>query len=308
MANEKATAFDLVTDAILDELDQGVAPWRKPWTAINSGALRANGEAYRGINQFLLSLTAASAGYKSPVWCTFKQAKQWGGSVKKGQKSTVVVYWKILRKTDKAEDGTETNKTIPLLRYFRVFNLDQTEGCTMPKSLDAKVNGDEPTVAPDPIEEAERVVAEYVENDGPSLSWVAQDRAYYRPSQDAVVMPTREQFDGAGRLYGTLFHELGHSTGHSSRLNRGLDTNLAPFGSEDYSREELVAELTSAFVLGILKIDGDLPQSASYVQSWAKALRDDRKAIVFAAARAEKAARMILRIQDEATESQEEAA
>jgi antirestriction protein ArdC len=301
LAKETRDAYDLVSEAILEQLSQGVAPWRKPWTAINSGATRASGDEYRGINQFLLSLKAAVSGYGSRLWLTFNQARAWvpkdeKGGVRKGEKSTVVIFWKFLK-----EKETGTERVIPFLRYYRVFNLDQCEGIVLPKALEAKL--DVPLDKPvDPIAEAEAAADSYLARGGPSITWTPGDRACYSPKVDRVTMPVREQFGSSNTLYGTLFHELGHSTGHSSRLDRGLDTDCLPFGSEDYSREELVAELTSAFVMSAMGLDPDIPQNAAYFQGWQRTFEDDKKAIIWAASRATKAANLILNL----TNSEEE--
>jgi len=300
-SNNRDAAYELVTEAILAELANGVAPWRKPWRAICSGALRASGEEYQGINQFLLSLRGSRAGYSSRLWITFNQARKWGGAVRKGEKSSPVVFWKFLQTKERDEKtGEVKQKTIPLLRYYRVFNVEQCDNVETPAALAKKIEAG--LVRPaDPNAEAEKVCSEYLAKDGPRLTWTPTDRACYSPVRDHVTMPVREQFETSNGLYGTLFHELGHSTGHSSRLDRGLDKVLAPFGSEDYSREELVAELTSAFVLAKLGTDPEVPLRASYFQSWQKVFEDDKRAMVWAASRAEKASNLILGVEKAAS-------
>lgn len=276
-----------VTQAIIDRLEAGVAPWTRPWTT--AGFLPtslATGRPYRGINTLLLSAVAEGAGYTSPVWATFKQIQANGGQVRKGESATPIVFWKILRKEDEV-DGKAVKTSIPLLRYFNVFNVEQADGITLPP----RFTKDAEPVAVD--EAVEQVIDGYV--DGPSLSHVAQERAYYRPSEDAIVLPTREQFaDGAGYA-STLFHEFAHSTGHPNRCNRFSATKAAgAFGCETYAEEELVAEMGAALLAGHVGVDIQLDNSAAYVASWLSALKDDRSLVIKAAQKAQKAVDRIL--------------
>lgn len=305
--NEKQDAYELVTNEILDALANGVAPWRRPWVAVNSGAVRSTGERYKGINQFLLSLKAATCGYQSRVWVTFKQALAWvpkdeKGGVRKGEKSTVVVYWNFVKRKNK---DTGKDETIPFLKYYRVFNIDQCDNVKLPQSLKDKVETPLP-VPSDPVAEAEAVIERYLANGGPTLTFSMGSMASYSPMRDAVSMPAREQFTSASGLYTTLFHELVHSTGHKSRLGRLTENGtLAPFGSEDYSKEELVAELGSAFILAAMGIDADVPNSAAYFRGWQRTFLDDKRALVWAAGRAAKAADMVLGITEQGEDDNE---
>jgi antirestriction protein ArdC len=227
----------------------------------------------------------ASAGYASPNWVTFKQAQARGGSVRKGEKSTPVIFWKIdtVEKTD-SESGERTRGKRFILRYYNVFNVEQCDGIAV----------DSETVSHpfEPIERCESVVGSMPKR--PMIEH-AENRAFYRPSTDRVNMPRPERFTQPAEYYSTLFHELTHATGHVSRLDRKGITELAAFGSSTYSKEELVAEMGAAFLCGHCGIEqSTLENSAAYIGNWLKRLRDDRTLIVFAAAQAQKAADFIL--------------
>lgn len=278
-----------VTNRIVEMLEKGVAPWRSP--ILGQGGVRGRGwpknltssKEYRGVNVFLLAFTAWTKGYESSYWMTFNQAKAKGGRVKKGERASLVVFWKWYETKDKR---TGEAVRVPVLRHFNVFNAEQVEGVNVPdavpfKALDFK-----------PIEEAEKIVRGYT--DSPSIEH-GGSQACYVPTRDVVKMPERERFASGEAYYATLFHEFCHSTGHSTRLNRGLDTNLAPFGSGDYGREELVAEMGAAFLAGRGGIAPvTVESSAAYLQGWIKVLKGDKRLAVAAAGAAQKAADWIL--------------
>lgn len=269
-----------VTDAVIARLEQGVAPWRRPWTT--AGWLPtsvATGKPYRGINTLLLSAVAEQAGYETPLWATFRQIDNLGGRVIKGEKATPIVFWKMLRKEDKVLGETVVS-TIPLLRYFNVFNIAQTEGVDLPPRFNTER---EPVEVLDGVKS---VIDGYVE--GPALEHVAQGRAFYRPSEDRVVLPTLEQFETAEGYAETLFHEFTHSTGHKSRLDRFGPDN-AEFGCEGYAKEELVAEMGAALLAATVGVNISLDNAASYVGNWLSTLKDDRSLIIKAAQQAQKA-------------------
>jgi antirestriction protein ArdC len=271
------TPYEVVTESIIKQLESGVAPWRKPWRTEMPANLASKKE-YRGINVFLL----ASLGYGSRYWLTYRQAQTLGGSVRKGEHGSKVVFWKMdeYRKEDKETGETENRKSI-LLRYYTVFNLEQCEGIKSP----------EPTRVIAPLEQCETIV-----NSMPNPPGFEQDsRAFYRPSTDTVGAPARSAFDSVEEFYSTLFHELTHSTGHPSRVGREGIMEHNPFGSEDYSKEELVAEMGAAMLCGVAGIQSrTLNNSASYLQSWINKLRSDSRLIVSAASQAQKAADYIL--------------
>lgn len=284
------TVYDIITDRIIKALEAGTVPWRRPWAAMGSNQMPRNlssGKRYNGINVFLLASEQMDKGYRSPFWLTYNQARDLGGHVKKGEKGTPVFFWKVYDKTAEGTDGPDSEKTERRFvgRYYTVFNADQCEG--LEKHL--------PTVEPrpefSPIEAAEAIVAGFK---GPAIRH-GGDRAYYSPIGDVVQMPNREAFESPEGYYETMFHELTHSTGHESRLGRFDNTRApAPFGSEDYSREELVAELGAAFLCADAGISAPvLGNQAAYVAGWLKVLKNDKRAVVFAAASARKAAEMV---------------
>ena len=272
--------FDLyaaITDRLIAEMQSGIIPWRKPWTSANAAAIsHVTGKPYSMLNQILLR-------FKVGEYLTFKQVHAEGGYVKKGEKAHMVVFWKWLESED--EDGNK--KEVPLLKYYNVFHIDQCEGIS--PRYDKPV---EHSTSPD--ERAEAVVNGYVARSGVHLECCRSDRAFYRPATDTVVVPELSQYEHAADYYSTLFHELTHSTGHPSRLNRM--TEESHFGSESYSKEELIAELGSAFLLHHTGLDTNavMTNSAAYLQGWLKALQDDKKLIVSAAGKADKAVKYIL--------------
>ena len=272
-----STAYEIVTEFIIKQLESGVAPWRKPW-GTGTPANLASKKEYRGINIFLL----ASQGYGSRYWVTYRQAQALGGAVRNGQHGSKVVFWKVREYPSENQKSEETeNRKSILLRCYNVFNLEQCEGIKFP----------DPVRAINPIEPCENIVRAM-----PNPPGFAQDaRACYRPSTDAVGMPARSAFLAAEEYYSTLFHELTHSTGHPSRLGREGIMNHSPFGSEDYSKEELVAEMGAAMLCGAAGIESrTLGNSAAYLQTWINKLKSDARLIVSAASQAQKAADYIL--------------
>jgi len=278
--------YAVITDRIIAALDRGTVPWRRPW---RSRGLRnaISGHPYRGINLLLLGLTAREGGFADPRWLTYRQAQAAHGHVRRGEQGTQVVLWKWIERAGTERTGTESGdaaERYPLLRLFSVFNVAQCDDLALP-SPDAEAGQDAPVGA-------EAIAARYA--GGPPVFYDA-DAAYYVPSRDEVHLPPREAFGDAHGYYATLFHELAHSTGHPRRLNREGYQTAARFGSETYSREELVAEFAAAFLGYAAGIDpSGLDQSAAYIASWLRALRDDRRLAVVAAAQAQHAADHIL--------------
>ena len=265
--------YEIITEKVVDALKAGVVPWRKPWNVTGHRNMISNRE-YRGINPFLLDF----AGYKSPFWMTFNQAKACGGNVKKGENATKVIFWKMLKKTD--AKGVE--KTVPMLRYFNVFNLEQVEGID-PKHIPVEEKREHA-----PIADAEKIVNEFA--DKPPVKH-GGDRACYAPFSDEVSMPHPENFKTGEGYYRTLFHEFGHSTGHAKRLARKDHTAFFG-GKEEYAKEELVAEMTSAFLAGECQFSEtvDNKDTVAYIGNWLKALNNDPTMVVSAAGQAQKAA------------------
>jgi antirestriction protein ArdC len=278
-------SFDLyqgVTNQIIAMLEAGVVPWRSPILGQSKGGMPQNMESmkpYRGVNLFLLAFTAWQKGYESRYWLTFNQAKAHGGSIKKGEKSSIVVFWKQLDTTDR---DTGEAKKVPLLRYYNVFNVAQCDGITPADAVPF-----EPT-AFKPIEAAEAIVKGYA--DGPTLEHGGQ-QAYYSPLYDTVKLPEPTRFASTEEYYATLFHELAHSTGHSKRIDRGLDSTPKPFGSPDYGKEELIAEMAAAYLCGQSGIrPAVIENQAAYISGWLAKLQHDKKLIITAAGAGQKAA------------------
>ena len=247
---------------------------------------------YRGVNVFLLAVTADAMGYESPYWLTYKQAEQLGGHVKKGEKSTLVVFWKLLEKQKLDESGKKQTDTIPLLRYYRVFNTDQCEGLDLSK-LPGMPADEHDDLDFSPIQACENVLGHFAKS--PPIYHDGHGRAYYKPMADTVHMPERERFGSVEEYYAVLFHELTHSTGHQRRLDRFGDRACAAFGSCDYSKEELVAEMGAAFLCGMCSIENStMENSAAYIDGWRRRIQGDRKLVVQAAAQAQKAVDHIL--------------
>lgn len=307
-STEKRDSYQVITNLVLDALQDGTAVWQKPWVADGGQAPRnlLTGKPYRGINPFLLNFVAIRNGYRSPYWLTFKQAKDLGGKVGKGQKGSTVVFWKQLAIKDDAaseRQGETVTKNIPLLRFYYVWNLEQTEGCRIPSRVEQEqAAAAERAARFNPIDEAEAIAARYSDADGPKIRY-GGNRAAYSPGMDIIVMPEREQFEAPELFYKTLFHEQGHSTGAEHRLDRPGFKDIRSFGDENYSREELVAEFTAAFLAGQAGISlPTIENTASYIDHWRQFLTADPRAVVVAAGQAQKAADYILGEVTEAAE------
>lgn len=275
------SVYDMVTERIIEQLEHGIIPWHRPWSGVKSGAYnRISNKPYSLLNQMLLK--------HSGEYATFKQWTDLGGKIRKGEKSEIVVFWKIQPIEETLEDGTKEIKQIPLLRYFNVFHISQVDGVEPKASV--KITELEP------IEEAEKVKRNYMEREHIQIIETVSNEAFYSPTKDYIQVPCKEQYKVIEEFYSTLFHEMTHSTGHKSRLNR-LDSGVnARFGNETYSKEELVAEIGSASLLSILGIETTktLKNSSAYIQNWLQVLKNDNKFIVSASNKAEKAVKYIL--------------
>ena len=278
--------YEIVTERIVAMLEKGVIPWRRPWKGAAPQNLITR-KPYRGINSLILGFSGSS------FFLTFNQARAIGAHIKKGALGLPVVFWKFLdRKSSEQlqedEESTRTkNRRTPLLRYYTVFRMEDVEGIPenkLPESIKAS--------AVEPIEQAERIVENMPQR--PEI-YYGGNSAFYKPSADSVTVPVKGAFGKIEEFYSTLFHELTHSTGHPSRLARKSLEAYAPFGSADYSREELVAEMGAGFLCASCGIDNStLENSASYIDHWMKALKADPRAVIVAAGQAQKSADFIL--------------
>ena len=289
--------YETVTNRIIAALEGGVIPWRKEW-AVAAAKLPANyisKRTYRGINVWLL----LDDRYTSNHWLTYKQAVAIGANVRKGEKGTPIMFWKFDKRTNEESGKAES---WVLARQYTVFNVEQCDG--IPAEIPAGV-----TVAEfEPLEAAEAIAEGYLRR-GPSLAH-GGNSAYYMSLTDHVQMPHREVFTSPDAYYSTLFHELAHSTGHQSRLARYEIGEKASFGSESYSKEELTAEITAAFLCAEAGISNVTVETnhAAYLQHWLTALKHDKTLVVSAAQRAQKAADYILdrKVQSESGDNQNE--
>lgn len=276
-------SYDVITTAIIAELEKGNVPWKKPWSTEAPQNLVSK-KSYRGINVFMLLCSP----YSCPYWLTYKQAKSLGGHVKKGEKSTPVVFWKWFENAKENEETGEVEVSRrPMLRYYRVFNLEQCEGIDSAK---VPAWGNEAEREFEPIEAAEGIVENMPQR--PIIKHEGQ-RACYNVRSDVVTMPKHEAFTSDEAYYTTLFHELGHATGAEARLHRFNSDEAVFFGSTDYSKEELAAEMTAAFLCGASGIEQTLENSAAYIKGWLKKLKSEKRLVVLAAAQAQKAADFI---------------
>jgi antirestriction protein ArdC len=292
MAQCKRDVYAEILDGIISQLEKGCAPWRQPWrTDVAAEGPHvphnaATGRRYNGINILQLWAAAAARGYASHGWLTFKQARELGGTVRKGETGTPVVYWAPKERRTVNDAGQEETSRYLMLRYFTVFHVSQTEGCTLPQKPSR------PLPAPVDPDDAMGVVR-------PLLDRVALRgglahegvRAFYAPSADAVRLPRPELFTSLDAYRATLIHELAHSTGAEHRVGRNL---TGRFGSDSYSMEEMVADICSAMTQAGLGLRADVEAHASYVDSWLAVLKRDRKALLTAASAAQKAADWLL--------------
>ena len=259
----------IVTDRIIAEMaNGGLPPWRKPWSTFGGPINWTSQKSYRGVNRWLLP---------AGQYASFKQIQAANGKLKAGSKSHIVTFWKML---DSKEDPT---KKIPLLRFYNVFDIADTD--LNPRELVARVH--------QPVVEAEAIVDGY--HDKPFIHH-GDEHAFYAPGLDTVGMPLPEAFITAEAYYATLFHELIHSTGSKDRLDR---VQWSGFGSDSYSKEELVAELGAAMLCAECGIENDIKQSATYIAGWMRKFQEDENLIIRASSAADKAMAYILKGSDD---------
>jgi antirestriction protein ArdC len=294
----KTDLYQSVTDRIVSSLEQGVRPWMKPWSAEHAAGwitrpLRANGLAYQGINVLVLWSESVAKGYSAPIWMTFRQALELNAHVRKGERGSTVVYAsKITRTGTDAETGEDRQETIPFLKSYTVFNVEQIEG--LPAHFHAIA---EPRL--DPVQRIERAEAFFANTKADIRH--GGNMAYYNIGSDFVQMPPFEAFRDAESYYASLAHECTHWTRHKSRLDR--DLGRKKWGDAGYAMEELVAELGSAFLCADLDLSPEVREDhAAYVANWLEVLKNDKRAIFSAAAHAQKAADYLARLQPDASE------
>lgn len=274
--------YQIVTSRIIDQLEKGTIPWKQPWMRIGGqvGAYnRVTKKSYSILNQMLLMEKGAGE------YATKKQWQSLGGQIKEEENPYIVVFWKLQKFEEETEEGETLERTVPLLRYYRVYHISQIDG-----------------VAPLPVKEipekegikaGDELIKDYVIREGIRFDDEGSDRAFYSLTTDSIVVPNIGQYNIAEEYYSTTFHEMAHSTGHPNRLGRNL---THPFGSDRYAREELIAEIASCMLMN--QIDMEIPKtfenSVAYIDGWTRAMEEDPKLIVNAAIQAEKAVKYIM--------------
>ena len=292
----KTDVYDKVNDLVIEGLKKKGLTWFKPWTGVDGHVLDpinfTTGKPYRGINVWILGAQMADNGYEHNEWATFKQISKKGGKVVKGQRSTEIVFWNVSYKVDdmyfpnkvkllQAGYQEHDAKKFFSLKTFRVFNIAQCEGIDPVRKV-VKVDPKEFN----PIESAVSIVKGY--KTSPKVVH-RQQRAFYNPASDFINMPKPETFNNPDTYYHTLFHEMVHSTGHKSRLNRATLVDSKGFGTTEYSKEELVAEIGAMYLSGLSGINPDVEQSQAYINGWVSYLTEHKKEVVSAMTQATKA-------------------
>ena len=277
--------YQLITDKIVDLFEKvDVGDWHRPW-ATAGGAPRNGhtGNAYHGVNVLMLWGEALASGYSTNEWYTYRQAQEEGGQVRKGESGSKICFFKIIERDVEDDAGNDKTETYPVLRVWTVFNRDQIDGL-------------EPLDVPEHQLTAEQRIGQaeaFVSNTGAAIQEGSHHAAYV-PSKDHILMPEFGHFESPERYYTTLLHELGHWTGHPSRLDRNM---AGRFGDDQYAAEELVAELTSAFLSAELGLQADLKDPARYLKSWIRVLKSDKYAIFTASRKAQDAASFLTDLQ-----------
>jgi antirestriction protein ArdC len=284
---DRSSLYQEITDKIIRDLEQGRVPWVQPWanTAAPLGLPKnaATGRAYSGVNILILWSAVAERGFTTQTWLTFRQALKIGAHVKKGEKGTTVVYadrFVPYRERQRAAETGDQPDAIPFLKRFTVFNTDQCED--LPAEL-------APAPAPTPNNPILPQAEALIRATGADIR-IGGDKAFYVPSADYIQMPPPSAFFEPADFYRTALHECGHWAGHASRCARDLSGS---FGSPSYAREELIAEMTGAFVCAALSIAPTV-RHADYLAHWLEVIREDNRAIIRAASAASKAADYLL--------------
>jgi antirestriction protein ArdC len=287
-ASAKLDVYQLVTDQVIALLEKGIVPWQKPWNSAGMPMNLVSKRPYRGINLWLLNALS----YELNLWVTFEQLKKIGGSVIKGEHGQIVVFWKMVKKVPEELDGTGKAKMVPLLQYYKVYNVAQCRN--VPKNLIPVVDA---SVEPiDPIMECEAILTAIA--DMPLIRFQGK-QAYYNAEKDEIVLPKMKDFKSSPAYYSTLYHELIHASGAEKRLHRKTLTDMVPFGTPSYALEELIAEMGSAFLCrfsGILP--AEISNTVAYLDNWLEVLKGDKRFIIAASGQAQKAVDFLLNRQD----------
>jgi antirestriction protein ArdC len=281
--------YEIVTDRIINLLELGVIPWRRPWSAAGAPRNLVSKKIYRGVNFFLLS----ASNYAAPYWLTLKQANELGGSVRKGEHGEIVVFWRVdeaahAHSESAEQENDDRNRRRFVLRFYRVWNVEQ---CSLPQAVIDKLPKVE-KYQHDSIEAAERITANMP--NPPDIEF-AGSKAFYNFIADRITLPPRERFTSAEEFYATWNHEVSHAVGHPKRLNRESIAEAAPFGSPIYVAEELIAEMSAAYLCAEAGISPTVVENqAAYIQGWLGRLKNEKRLIVVAAAKAQNTADYIL--------------
>jgi antirestriction protein ArdC len=292
MSLDRKSMYGQVAKSLIGLMESGVAPWTRPWIVRgrNDPWLPRNGASdrvYSGFNALYLSCLMRNQGWKDPRFFTFKNVQSAGAQIRKGEKSTIVVYNKRVSKKD--ESDPDKVSSFFLMKYYRVWNADQVDGLDVYQPCLVE------EVEPDnPFEAAAGVCADWFDYSGVVLAH-GGDRAFYTPSMDLIQMPEKSQFMGVFNYYHTLFHEIAHSTGHESRADR---LEKGGFGSDTYAKEELVAEFAAAMLCVNAGVPIEREESADYIRQWAARCKDDPGLLVTSVNAAQRAADMVLDVVD----------
>jgi len=314
---ESVDLYQKVTDRIVEALENGVAPWKKPWRTAGryaaAGPLPVNaltGKPYSGVNVLLLWLAAEEKGYSTDRWVTYRQAQELGGQVRKGETSSEAIIFRPFEKQAEDasgnklfdSDGKPLMESRAMIKPNFLFNVEQCDG--LPDSVAAVPHESPVAEYPGTIDwPTEKRICEIVHMAGVKVEFRLQNRACYARHTDSILMPKAEQFFSHADYFSTLLHEVVHATGHESRLNReGITKPSKKFGDPVYAFEELIAEMGSAFLCAQLGVFGDV-QHDSYIKSWLEVLKSDKKALFRACRHAREASEFLLQLDKSAAEA-----
>ena len=287
----KADTYELITNAIVEALETA-GDWKRPWQRLcGSQPVNVTGRDYRGVNTLALWVAMETNGWQAPIFGTFRQWQSVGAQVKKGSKGTAVVFWKVLGRDGESDEGGDepAERKGVIARTFYVFNREQVENAPeLPV----------PVVLPE--QERLREVDQFISGTRAIIRHGSQDRAFYSVVSDVISLPEFRQFTSAQGYAATVLHELAHWSGHGSRCNRPI---LNKFGTEEYGREELVAEIASAMLSAKLGVEGEIMNHASYIKSWLAAIKADRKLLFSAASQAQKAVDYLFSLQTQSAQA-----